>query len=216
MEQSNPIRDRHEFIPQVEQLYPQSELNEFALNDHLPYEYRVSNIPMVRTIGFSTFPKQDETKIGTVAERFYIDEYIHKRSQAWFRVVRWDLEEPHRVILVSDANQIILVSTVEQAEMRKYVHTFPIQDNAYLGLHTIDKYYGTEFDYYNAGLVLRCDIGDCGNPQVVILEDIDDNTYRLVTLEETRAICQPSDIVYKDKKYHDKWDWYPKDWRNLK
>lgn len=194
----------------MEYLWPESDLKEIVLNHYLHYE--PFTVPVEENVTAVNLPDQDKNKLGTTISLYYLDERINLRSKGEFTIVRWDLEKPFRVIVVNDHLHMILVSNSIEIKDKYYVHSFPIQNNAFLGVDTIDNYHKSSIK--NIGKVLRCDVGG-DIMHTVLYERLNLESGRLVTLEETKAICQRTDIAEKFIPLHSEQPWWPKNWRIL-
>ena len=90
-----------------------------------------------------------------------------------------------------------------------YVNVYPLQDYTLLGVRTIDRYM-KDFNF-NSGIIIRADtVENCDLVEVVIFENLTDSTYRVVTLEETKATCQYGDVANNDDTIGD----FIKDWKD--
>lgn len=183
--------------------------------------------PFVETITSRDFPAQTDVMLGATIPLWYMDETVHEKQYGEFKVIRWDLTVPYRVILINDDLQIIIVTRSEDVlddgtgqvddigrhVNNAHVHQIPIQNFELLGMETMDYFF--KDTKTNCGVFLRADAGG-DHPQFVLLETLDDETYRVITLEETKSVCCLHDIVAKSTPLHKKHEWWPKDWRNLK
>lgn len=194
----------------MEYLWPDSDLDEVVLNHYLHYE--PFTVPVEKNVTAVSLPKQDMSKLGTRITLYYLNELVNLRSKDEFTIVRWDIEDPNRVIVINDHLHIVLVSTSTEISNKYHVHLYPIQNNAILGIDTIDHY--NKSNITNIGKVLRCDIGG-DTPHTVLYERLNLESGRLVTLEETKAICQKIDIEEKDISLHSQQPWWPNNWRIL-
>lgn len=181
-------------------------VKEVILNNMIGYsDFCFSNIEEINSIAF---PEQDEKRIGTLIPLWYMTEKYHKKESDLFRVVRWDIGNPHRVILINERLQMVLVSTPEHViddgtnqvddnghpVANKYIHPYPMQQYELLGVETKNRYMKDR--YTNVGMILRADVGG-DKLEVVFIEAMGYGKSRFVTLEETKAVIQIGDIFTK-------------------
>jgi hypothetical protein len=183
-----------------------NEKGEIVLNDVLRYsDFTFSNL---ESMSSEVFPEQDASYVGTDVPLWYMTEEHHLKERELFKIVRWDKGAPNRVILVNQRLRMVIVSTPEHVMNdnkgekdengypinNAYIHPYPIQRYDLLGIKTIDGYI-KDFKT-NTGMVIRADAGG-EKVEVVIVEFLEGGATRFVTLEETKAVVQFTDIVEK-------------------
>lgn len=181
--------------------------------------------PMEDTITSTDYPEQDEEQIGqTYALWYMLENDTHEKEYGEFTVVRWDNEDPGIVMLVNDNKKMILVALPEwvlpdgtetedelgRKVYNSHIHSYPTQMGEIIGLLVRDMYF--KDPQYNYGVIIRADAGG-DHPQYVILETLRDDSFRLITFKEAKAISSLYDI---NANNIDNDEYWPDDWRNLK
>lgn len=185
------------------------DLKHLIVNDYLRYDY--FSFPYMKGITSTSFIPQHVEKLNTMIPLWCMDQKNRIKRRLVFKIRRWDIEYPYKVILTNDANNITLVTKAEFVEedgkgemdgidpvANAYVHLYPLQNYSVIGVRTIDRYM-CDLDS-NCGIIIRADsVENCGRSEVVIFEELTDTSYRVVTLDETKATCQYGDVVEHDE-----------------
>lgn len=189
------------------------DLKPIIVNDYLRRDY--FSFPYMKGITSTSFIPQNEIKLNTQVPLWCMDQKNRIKRRLIFTVRRWDIDFPNKVILTNDANNITLVTKAEFVEedgkgemdgidpvANAHVHVFPLQDYSVLGTRTVDRYM-CDFNS-NSGIIIRADsVENCTTSEVVIFEGITDTSYRVVTLDETKATCQYGDVVEHEETIKD-------------
>lgn len=212
------------------------ELNHIVLNEYVRFDNTL--FQFTENINSVDYPEQNMEMIKKEIPLWYLDERGNEKKRGLFTVIRWDLEDPNRVILVNDKMNMVLVSSTKHViedgtEQKDYetdlpvanafVHHYPIQNEDLLGVNTIDRYMKDQNT--NRGIIIRADYGFGGiGAEFVILEILNGTKeiqprgnqnpiYRLVTLAEVKAVCQYTDIHPRFNRRFTSHKWWPENWR---
>lgn len=182
-------------------------LNKFIKHNNIPYKNVLLDGEDPRVVSVDRYPKQDEAKLGTLHQLKFKDERYCDESCGDFVCVRFDLEEPHVVIMIELKQRVVLVMKPEEVPedgktLNEVPLLYPVQYDEFLGLKTYDYYTGFP-DNPMYGYVLRLDACS-GTPYGVLLE-YDADSMRFVLLDETRCLTktglvpkkQAMDYLYK-------------------
>lgn len=149
------------------------------------------SVPFQENITPESFPQQNTELLDSYVTIRYRNMYIvdreltgpelyepHDIYEANCRVLRCDLEEPYRMIVMSDNYQFLLVTDSRYWEEK--VVQYPIQFNEFIGITVYDQYAGIIPEV--KGVTLRVDNGEpCYS---VIMEFLADNVVRFLIGDE--------------------------------
>jgi len=153
--------------------------------------------PYSKYISGRKYPAQDIVMLGSIVRLRYKNRYIpdvvyHDGYEQYtdnniyrgsFKVLRFDIEEPFKMIAVKDDYSIMI--TADSRTYEDVVHIYSKQIEPYLGLYMHDQYFDTP-DVIIKAVLLRC---DCTEPlNDIIAELYLNNTVRFVTGEEVQSI----------------------------
>lgn len=162
---------------------------------HIRTRHTNLSIPRCEQITGSKFPTQDSSKLCTYLPMKYRDMYINDdwkdtyegRPEMYdpnriftddFYIVRFDTEEPYRMIGISKDYNYVLVNDTRYYDEK--VSSYPIQIDEFISIAVSDQYFG-EIPEIN-GVTIRVDNGEpCYS---IIVEFYENNTIRFILGDE--------------------------------